>query len=234
MAQRNIPGHPLGRMLAVFGVGVLTRLLVRLEVSGMENVPPTGPVVAVINHIAFLDPVLVCLVFKRHITPLAKIEAFDSLILRLILNAYGTIPVRRGEGDIGAVKAALRVLKNDGLILLAPEGTRSPTGQLQSGKEGAVTLALRGNAPIVPIGVTGTQNLKKYWRKFRRAPVQMVVGQPFQLRPESTGQKPSRSEVTAMTHEVMYRLAAQLPEEYRGLYSDLEAATEQHVLPLKN
>jgi 1-acyl-sn-glycerol-3-phosphate acyltransferase len=234
MAQQDSLGHPVGRIIVVYSIWLLTKLLLSLKISNFERVPKTGPVVVVINHVGFLDPVLVCMTFVRHIIPLAKIEAFDSFFLRLLLNAYGTIPVRRGEGDIGAVKMALRVLKNGGLILLAPEGTRSPTYQLQVGKEGAVTLALRSGAPIVPIGIIGTQHLKVYWRKFRRAPIHMSVGKPFYLRAHQPDQKVSRAEMMAMTEEMMYRLAAQLPESYRGIYGDLEAATEDHLVSLKS
>ena len=231
MAQHNRLGHPLGRKITVIVVRLVIRLLLRLDVSGLDNLPPTGPVLIVINHIALLDPVLICAIFPRMVTPIAKKEAFDLFFFRALMNVYGTISVNRGEADIGAIKTALRVLRRDGLILLAPEGTRSPTYRLQEGKEGAVVLALRSSATILPVGVTGTHQIKSYWRRFRRAPVQLSIGKPFSLRSATGERHISRAERAAMLREMMYRLAAQLPNEYRGIYHNLEESTEEHLVP---
>ena len=230
MARHNFPGHPIGRKIVLLIATILFKLLLRLEVIGLENVPSRGPVVVIINHIAFLDPVLICETFPRRVIPMAKAEAFDTFLTGLLIKVYGTIPVNRERADLSAVKTALQILKHDGLVLLAPEGTRSPTRQLQQGKEGVIMLALRSGASIVPVGVTGTHRLKTWWRQLKRAPVKVSVGKPFSLRPSSTQRRVSRNEMAAMLQESMYRLAAQLPEEYRGIYSDLEQATEVHLV----
>lgn len=207
------------------------KLLLRLELTGLENIPATGPVIVIINHIAFLDPLMVCGVSPRLVIPLAKKEAFDSLLWRPFLKLYGAIPVQRGEGDTRAVKAALQVLKHNGVILMAPEGTRSPTYQLQPGKDGVTLIALRGEAAIVPIGITGTHRIRAYWAKLKRAPVQLTVGPPFRLHATSAKSRIQRTETAAMTQEIMHRLARQLPPEFRGVYHNLEEATELYLRP---
>jgi 1-acyl-sn-glycerol-3-phosphate acyltransferase len=207
------------------------KALLRLEVTGLENMPATGPVVIIINHIAFLDPLMVCAMSPRLVIPLAKKEAFDSFLWWPFLKLYGAIPVQRGEADTRAVKAALQLLRQQGVILMAPEGTRSTTYQLQPGKEGAAMIALRGEAVIVPVGITGTHQIKAHLTRFKRAPVRLAVGRPFRLHSTSANGRSHRAETAAMTQELMYRLARQLPPEFRGVYANLEAATETYLRP---
>jgi 1-acyl-sn-glycerol-3-phosphate acyltransferase len=211
-------------------VRFLMKMVLRFEIRGIENIPTTGPLVIVINHIAFLDPVLVLGSFPRLAIPMAKVEVLQSRVWGWLLKTYGAIPVRRGEVDMNAVRSALRVLKQGEAVLLAPEGTRSPTYQMQPAKDGAVILALRGQAQIVPVAITGTHRVKAHWRKFRRPPIHCLVGKPFRLQSSWGNGRPSRSEISIMTEQVMYRLAAQLPPEFRGVYSNVEVATDSYLV----
>lgn len=204
---------------------LLLKLLLRLEVTGLENIPLTGPVIIIINHIAFLDPVMVCGVSPRLVIPLAKKEAFDSPWWGPLLRLYSVISVDRGEADLRAIKSTLQILKNNGAILMAPEGTRSHTHQLQPAKEGAALIACRSGAMVVPIGITGTPQITTCWRNLRRAPVWLSIGPPFRLASAITGGRTSRPELTVMTQELMLHLAQQLPPEFRGVYSHSESAS---------
>lgn len=210
------------------------KVLLRLEVTGLENIPASGPVIIIINHIAFLDPLMVCAVSPRLVIPMAKKEAFDSWLWWPFLKLYGAIPVQRGEADTRAVKTALQTLKQQGVILMAPEGTRSPTYQLQPGKEGAAMIALRTEAVIVPIGITGTHRIKAHLACFKRPPVRLAVGPPFRLCSTSARSHSRRTETAAMTQELMYRLAGQLPAEFRGVYADLQKVTDVHLRPVES
>jgi 1-acyl-sn-glycerol-3-phosphate acyltransferase len=232
MSQRHSPAPSPIQTVFLGVLGLLMKALLRLEVVGLENIPAAGPVVIIINHIAFLDPLMVCGVSPRLVIPLAKKEAFDSFLWQPLLKLYGTIPVQRGEADTRAVKAALQLLRQQGVILMAPEGTRSSTYQLQPGKEGAAMIALRGEAVIVPIGITGTHQIRANLIRFKRAPVRLVIGRPFRLRSTSANGRSNRVEMAAMTQELMYRLARQLPAEFRGVYANLEAATETYLRPI--
>lgn len=231
MAQNDLSISVTRRKVLLFILHLLMKLLLRCEITGLENVPLTGPLIVIINHIAFLDPVIVQGGFPRVGTPMAKVEAFELPVLGLFVKMYGAIPVRRGEGDMYAVKCALRVLRSGGVVLLAPEGTRSPTYQMQPGKDGAAMLALRSGAPILPVGVTGAHRIKAHWLKLKRSPVHLSVGQPFRLQAPTDHRRVSRTEMTAMTNEIMYRLAVQLPYEYRGVYSNVEEATGSYLVP---
>lgn len=229
MVQRSTLGHPVAQKIVIFVLRVAFKLLMRLEISGLDRIPRSGPLIIIINHIAFLDPII-CASLPRLITPIAKKEAFDRPAFRLLMNGYGTISVARGEADIQAMRLALKVLKNEGAILLAPEGTRSPNYQLQPGKEGAVMLALRSGAPIVPVGVTGTHQLAASWKRMRRASVCLSVGKPFRLHASSLSGRASREEMVTITREMMYRLAQQLPPAYRGVYHNLAEATHTYLI----
>lgn len=230
MNEADLPGNATLRKFMLWLLRLLMRLLLRFEITNTENVPPTGPIIIIINHIAFLDPVMVLGSFPRLVIPMAKQETFKWFILGWLTRIYGTIFVRRGELDLNAIKTTLKILKHDGVVFVAPEGTRSRSHQMQEGKEGAAMLALRSGAAIVPIGVTGTHRVKDFWSKLRRAPVRLTVGTPFYLRPSDNQRRANRTELAAMTQEMMYRVAALLPEEFRGVYHNLEAATERYLI----
>lgn len=102
--------------------------------------------------------------------------------------------------------------------MLAPEGTRSRTGQLQEAKDGAAMLALRSDAQILPVAVTGTEHFTAHWRRWRRAPVKVVFGQPFKLEVPPTDRL-SREAKAALTDTIMIRVAQLLPPEYHGIYA---------------
>jgi 1-acyl-sn-glycerol-3-phosphate acyltransferase len=207
---------------------VLYFLLFRLEVYGAENVPREGPLVLMINHVDALDPFIVVGIFPRPVTPMSKIELFDLPLIGILARAYGAFPIRRGQVDKRALRQSFHVLHEGGVLLIAPEGTRSPTYSLQWGKEGMALIAARSGAPIIPVAITETQHAGRYWRRRRRAPIRIVIGEPFRLDP--AGEQLRRPLLRAMTDEAMYRLAAILPPEYRGVYGNLEVATEKHVV----
>jgi 1-acyl-sn-glycerol-3-phosphate acyltransferase len=129
----------------------------------------------------------------------------------------GPVWVRRGEVDREALRKALEILERGEVLGVAPEGTRARGPYaLQKGKVGAAYLATRADVPIVPLGITGTENIKRDLPRLRRAYVRVVVGQPFRL-PES-GRVRSQK-LHEYTDLIMYRIAELLPEEYRGVYA---------------
>ena len=234
MALNDPSGSAIGRWLQMRVLRVLMRLIIRFEITGLENIPITGPAIIIINHIAFLDPVMVFGCVSRRVVPMAKSEAFGLPFWGLFVKVYGTIPVRRGKVDIIAMKHALQALRRGEILLMAPEGTRSRTHQMQPARDGATMLALRSGAPIVPIGVTGTHRVKEYWLRLKRPPIHLSVGRPFRVQLPSSGNgRFSRQEVSAITQEAMYRLAAQLPPEFRGVYGNLEDAPESYLVTVE-
>jgi 1-acyl-sn-glycerol-3-phosphate acyltransferase len=202
-------------------------LLLRLKVEGLENVPAQGPVILMINHIHFLDPFVVVASMPRPVTAMSKIENFSIPVWGLIFKLYGAIPVRRGQVDRRALRQALDVLQGDTMLLMAPEGTRSPYRALQPAHHGLAFIAQRGQATIVPVAITGTPRFGHKLKRLRRTPVHVRLGKPFLLRADV--HRRDREALSAMTAEAMYQLAALLPLSHRGHYADLDQATENYI-----
>lgn len=204
------------------------RLLAKLDrVEGLDRVPKEGPAIVMINHIAFIDPIVVLNVAPRNIVPLAKIEVYDYPVIGIFPKLWGVIPVRREEVDRRAVQQVLEVLRAGEIVLVAPEGTRSPS--LTEGKEGVAFLGSRSGVPIIPVAVDGTQGFPalRFTAAWRQTGAVVKFGRPFRYRPEI--HRPGRSELRKMTDEAMYILAEMLPPHRRGVYSDISKATQDTI-----
>ena len=164
------------------------------RVSGRENIPE-GACVMCSNHVGMADPVWTILGLRQ--TKLFRIMAKDQLmhvpVLGWLFRWIGLIGIKRGEGDIQAVKTALKALKNGEKLLVYPEGTRVPPGQRLEGKTGAAMLALRAECPILPIYIQR--------KRFPFSPLRMVIG-PAYL-PKTAGPKPTSEDLRALTDELM-------------------------------
>jgi 1-acyl-sn-glycerol-3-phosphate acyltransferase len=195
---------------------LLINLITRQEYFGMENIPAEPPYILVTNHLAAFDPPLLLTMCPHTIRAFAAAKHKGNPIYAFILESMGSIWVQRGEVDRQALRGALDVLKRGEVLGMAPEGTRSRVTQaLQKGKTGAAYLASRANVPIVPVGLTGTEQIKHNLPRLRRTDVQIVVGEPFRL-PEGRARGPKLDEYTDI---IMRHIAELLPEKYRGVYA---------------
>jgi 1-acyl-sn-glycerol-3-phosphate acyltransferase len=184
--------------------------------------------IIVTNHINFLDaPVIYTRLTSRPVTGYAKIESWDSAFLGWLFDVWDIIPLRRGEADKTAVKRGLQALKDEYILTIAPEGTRSHDGRLLRGQPGVVMIALLSGAPLLPVVHCGHENYKQDFRKLRRSEFHVVVGHPFTL--NKCGEKVTSEVRQKMVDEIMYQLAALLPPDYRGEYADLSKATEKYL-----
>jgi 1-acyl-sn-glycerol-3-phosphate acyltransferase len=209
---------------------VLWMLLVptRVSAEGKENVPRQGPLIFIYNHLGFIDPGAVCYAVPRFAVPLAKAETLKYPLLGKAIEWYPVIPIHRGELDMPAMRWADSLLAARQALMIAPEGTRSTTGGLQTPKDGFVFFARRHDPAIVPVAVTGVTDYKSYWRRLRRTPVHVRFGQPFKFQwPER--KRVDKEIMKRMADEAMYRIAALLPAELRGVYADLGQATTEHI-----
>jgi 1-acyl-sn-glycerol-3-phosphate acyltransferase len=200
-------------------IGFLLRLLSHLEVAGMEYIPDQGPYLLITNHLHWLDAPMIMAVFpyRAHVFAAEKWER--NWVLGPLFRSLDAIFVQRGEVDRRALRRALGVLKGGGILGLAPEGTRSKTGTMQRGRSGAAFMAFRAGVKLVPVVTWGQKELFPFLRRFRRARVHVVFGPPFE--PPTVEGKINPADVHQFTEEIMYRLAAMLPAEYRGVYADV-------------
>jgi 1-acyl-sn-glycerol-3-phosphate acyltransferase len=200
-------------------VGFLLRLLARLEIEGLEHVPDQGPYLLISNHLHWLDPPVLAYAFPHRAYVFAAEKWEHHWFLGPFFRSLGAIFVQRGEVDRRALRQALAVLEGGGILGLAPEGTRSKTGAMQRGRSGAAYMAYRSGARLLPVVATGQEKVFPSLWRFRRARVRVVFG-PLITPPLAEG-KASAAEVHAFAEEIMYRLAAMLPPEYRGVYDDV-------------
>ncbi len=138
---------------------IIFRLLYRLEVNGKENISKEGRLVLCSNHINNLDPILISIVFPRQVCWMAKKQIFKSKILSYLLNKIGTFPVDREETDLSAVKNSLRVLKNDGVLGIFPEGTRVKEVNFENAKPGVALISIKAKSPVLPVYIEGNFRL---------------------------------------------------------------------------
>lgn len=153
---------------------ILFRLFYRWEVVGLENIPPKGPVILCSNHISLMDPPLVgSAFFHRQVYFMAKEELFHIPVISFLLRKFGAFPVKRELSDRRAIRTALQVLKDEQILGIFPEGTRSRTGKLGKGNSGVALFALRSDALVIPVAVIGP------YRLFGR--LKVVYGSPVDL-----------------------------------------------------
>ena len=209
------------RAFRAFGHGLMkliAKICLNVSCEGMENLPHSGPVMVVINHIGDSDVPALISTLPFPPDALAKIELYELPILGKLIDWYGVIWLHRGHADTRAIRAALDGFSEGRIIVIAPEGRYSVTGALEEGTGGAAFLAYKSGVAILPIAITGTENEIVYghMKKFRRARVHIKVGKMFKLK-ERAG---SRQEAVAQgTRQIMQALASLLPEKYRGAFS---------------
>ncbi len=210
----------------------LTRVLCRIDDSELDRVPAEGPLIVAANHINFLEaPILFTHLQPRLVTGFVKAEHWDGFAGGLLFDLWRGIPLRRGEADMGAFRMGFAALKERYLLAVAPEGTRTGHGHLQRGLPGTVLLALRSGAPILPVAYYGAENYRQEWSRLRRPDFIIKVGKLFRL--DAGGERVTQAVRQAMVDEIMYKIAALMPAAYRGFYSDLAAAGERYLDPVK-
>ena len=205
----------------IYPVGnVLQRLTLRLfadyKVTGQENVPRQGPLIIVANHQSNLDPPLIGASVPRRVWFLAKQGVFRGPLAHWFLTSYGAFPLDREAADVRAYRWALNKLAQGQAIAIYPEGTRS-RGAMRRAKPGIIRLALRAQAPLLPVGITGTERIGSWMRVVNpTGKIRVNIGEPFHLPPIEG--RPSAEELESLTDMVMRRIAALLPESYQGVY----------------
>jgi 1-acyl-sn-glycerol-3-phosphate acyltransferase len=216
------------RWLIYLIIKVGLSILCRVDAPDLDKVPARGPIIVISNHTGSLEvPVMFTWLQPRPLTGWAKIETWDKPFMAWLFDLWGAIPVRRGEADMIALRTALEKLQQGHLFGVAPEGTRNKTGKLLRAHPGAVTLAFRSNAPLLPIAHWGGEKFLSNLKRLRRTDFSMRVGRPFTL--NTNGERITREQRQQVVDEMMYQLAMLLPEEYRGEYSDMSKATTQFL-----
>ncbi len=212
------------RRFIIFAVRLIYRLISRIEVTGLENLPLDRPLILTANHIGTLDAPSILTIpqlieMEKLIVLVA--EKYKKLwVYRWAVGQLGFLWIDRFGDDFVTLKEVIRRLQDGGLLIIAPEGTRSPTASLMEGKPGTAYLAAKTGATILPISTTGTEDraLNEGLRRFKRLRIHIRIGKPYKIPPLP---RVGRDEfLHQQTEEIMCRIAAILPVEYRGVYAN--------------
>src|SRR4051794_37206611 len=150
----------------------------RMERIGREHLPRSGPLLLASNHRSFLDPFVIGTLVRRPVYYMAKRELFERRWQAWILNALGAFPVDRGAGDTDAMDTARMILERGDCVVVFPEGTRVRSGAVGTPKRGIGRLALETGAPVAPIAVLGSEDVRRGWR-IRPRRVRVRAGRPL-------------------------------------------------------
>ena len=173
---------------------LMTVIAYRIKVKGKENLPKEGAALVCPNHVHALDTVLVVVHANRKINVLAKEELFKNAFLRFLAKVFGVYPVKQNSADLGAIKTSLKLLKNEELLLIYPEGTRNGIERGKPLKNGPMTIAIKAGVPIVPVGIKGT------FKAFSK--ITINIGKPMDFN-EYKDKVNDKEVVTKLTQDLM-------------------------------
>ena len=208
--------------------------LARVEIEGRQRVPAEGPAIFVFNHLGIFDGPLAYLSIGREdtsgwVAEKNQANPFYAYLVRVIDGVW----LDRANPQASSFKQALAWLRKGGAFGVAPEGNRSPTNVLLPGRPGVAYLAAMSGATIVPGGHTGTDIVWDEWKRLRKPVLRIRFGEPFTLPP--LPREGRDAALQAGIDEIMCRIAAILPEDYRGVYAEYPRVQELSATePLPN
>jgi 1-acyl-sn-glycerol-3-phosphate acyltransferase len=205
--------------IEIFLLRILFWVLTSYHIQGLENIPRKGPLLILSNHLSIADPPALGIFLPRRSIFMAKEELFQNMVLGFFVKSFGAFPVFRGSSNRQALRQATTILESGQTLIMFPEGKRSRNGGLQSGLPGSALIAYHNKVPVLPVGITGTENIRGglgwIWHRPR---INITIGQAFSL-PDS-GYSLTREELSGYTELIMKQIAALLPKKYRGKYTE--------------
>ena len=200
--------------IAVFLVKIYYKIIFFAKVEGIENMPKSGSMILCANHKSFRDPILIAAFSPRRLKFLAKAELFKNNLFGWFLRSLGCVPVDRSSGDLKAMRTCIKLLNDDSVLMLFPEGTRSCV-HIDDVKSGALLFATKANVPIVPIGISNPNFLGK---------TKVVIGKPI-CYDEYYNKKISSEEYRKLTNRLMLEIY-DLVDEKCCYYDEIKASVE--------
>ena len=204
-----------------FLIRSLLNLIARIEIRGRENAPLTGGMILAANHIGILDIVMVYYAIDRTDLFIPVAEKWERIgWIRWLGKHLNFLFVDRYNPDLKAMRKMIALMEEGKCLIIAPEGTRSRVGSLLEGKPGVAYLAARSGFPVVPVGITGTEDkvILGNLKRFRKSTITLTGGKPFTIPPLKKENRDAA--LQSATDEIMCQIAALLPERYRGVYAE--------------
>ena len=193
------------------------RVVCHINPDDFKKIPVDGPLILVGNHINFLEvPVVIPHIDHPNVIGVSKRESWKNPLFNFLFNQWNIIPIDRGLVDREAFRRMEEALKNNCVIAISPEGTRSKTGKLSQGKPGVVAIAVRSGAALLPVAFYGYEDFWSNLKRFKKTDFKVKVGNPYKL--SMNGHGLSREVRQEVADEIMYKIAELLPEYNRGYY----------------
>jgi 1-acyl-sn-glycerol-3-phosphate acyltransferase len=189
----------------------LFNFVMKMEVTGLENLPADGAVIIAANHVTNFDVFPMQFALPRPLFFMGKAELFRNPIMDILIRNLSAFPVNRGEKDAWAMRHAAKVLNHGQVLAMFPEGTRSNGRGLGVAKTGTARLALEAQCPVIPLVVTGSDHFLKRFPHRTRVHIQLLPA--LRAKPNETP--------LALTDRLMFTLAQALPEDMRGVYAEM-------------
>jgi 1-acyl-sn-glycerol-3-phosphate acyltransferase len=207
-------------------IGPLLTTVFRPWVKGLENVPRTGPLIVVCNHLSFVDSVFLPLMIDRQMAFLAKSDYFTGKgikgwFIRFFMTSAGQLPIDRsgGKASEASLNAGLQVLAEGGVLAIYPEGTRSPDGRMYRGRTGVARIILEAHVPVIPAAVIGTEKVMPLGSNIPKVHrVGVVIGEPLDFS-RFEGMETDRFVLRSITDEIIYEMNALSEQEYVDVYA---------------
>lgn len=203
-----------------FIIRVLLKLIAHIEIYGNQKVPTTGGMILASNHIGILDVIMVYVAIDRTDLFIPVAEKWGKIgWINWLGRQLNFLFVDRFNPDLKALRKMIALMEAGNCLVIAPEGTRSRVGSLIEGKPGVAYLAARSGFPVFPVAITGTEDkvILGDLKRFRKSKITLTAGEPFVVPPLPN--KDRNAALQKYADEIMCRIAAILPERYRGVYA---------------
>jgi len=207
-------------------IGPLLTTVFRPWVTGLENVPRTGPIIVVCNHLSFVDSIFLPLMIDRQMAFLAKSDYFTGKglkgwLVRFFMTSAGQLPIDRtgGKASEASLNAGLQILAEGGVLAIYPEGTRSPDGGMYRGRTGVARMILEAHVPVIPAAVIGTEKVMPLGSTIPKVhKVGVVIGKPLDFS-RFEGMESDRFVLRSITDEIIYEMNKLSEQEYVDVYA---------------
>ncbi|MBN9241116.1 MAG: 1-acyl-sn-glycerol-3-phosphate acyltransferase [Micrococcales bacterium 70-64] len=206
--------------------GPLLKTVFRPWVTGLDNIPKTGPVILASNHLSFIDSIFLPLLIERRIYFLAKSDYFTgkglkNWAVKHFLLGTGMLPIDRsgGKASEASLNTGLEVIAKGNVLGIYPEGTRSPDGKLYRGRTGVARMILEGHVPVVPVAMVDTEKVMPIGSKLPKVRrIGVIFGEPLDFS-RFEGLEGDRFILRSITDEIMYELSRISGQEYVDVYA---------------